>query len=380
MSIAYNKDSKLNGDVMKKNLLSKFLYIATFIFSILIIVILGNIAIPILYNYSMKLFSILAPFIIGFFFAFLLHTLVDRIEEQGINRCLSVLLVFLVFLILISYLISNLIPIIFNQIEELEEQIPEIYNSVEIFIHNLWNHLDFIPEKYRFYMDDIGNWTLSNFFKFDFSQSKMANLFDSFNILVLTPIITYYFLYDYNNMKRRLIKFLKRKNYRFSYKFLREMDEEIGAYFRGLILIMNLMTIVSTLGFFLIGLDYPLLFGFIVGYTNVIPIIGPYIGGIPAVFFALTKSWKLAILALVVIVLIQTIESNIVTPYVQSKAIDAHPLLILLSFIFFGKIFGIIGMIFAIPILAVILLSIKYFRIYMRIKKIKKSSVNIENC
>ena len=311
------------------------------------------------------------PFIIGFFIAFLLHTLVDKIEEQGINRAIAVFLVFFTFITIIVYLISSLIPIILNQINDLEKQIPILYDSVKNFIDNFWLRFNFIPEKYHFSIDDIGDYLLRYIFRFRFSASYFAALLSSFNILVLTPIITYYILYDYNNLKQKLTKFLLKKRLKYLYHFLKEVDEGVGAYFRGLILVMNLMVIASALGFYLIGLDYPLLFGFIVGYTNAIPIIGNYIGGVPAVLYALTQSFELAILTLVVIVVIQLIESNIVTPYIQSKSIDCHPLLILLAFIVFGSYFGFMGMIFAIPLLAVIMLIIKYIRIYFRLKRIR---------
>ncbi|QVK19411.1 AI-2E family transporter [Mycoplasmatota bacterium] len=347
----------------------KIFYVLLLIFSIYVIIILSNMALPILYRYLMSLIYLLSPFIIGFFFAFLLHTIVDKIEEQGINRLLSVLLVFCTFIIIAAYLISSLIPIVFSQISDLEEQIPQIYRSVESFINDFWIRFDFIPEKYHFGMDDIENWTMNNLLNIRFSTAHMSSLLESFNIIVLTPIIIFYFLYDYNHIKIKLKKFLIRHKMRFIYHFIREADEEVGQYFRGLILIMNLMAIVSGIGFFFIGLQYPMLFGFIVGYTNAIPIIGNYIGGVPAVIFALTKSWKLAILTLVIIVVVQLVESNIVTPYVQSKSIDCHPLLILLAFIIFGKYFGILGMIFAIPLLAIIMLFIKYIRIYLRLRR-----------
>jgi len=347
----------------------KFLYTLLIIFSVYVVIILSNIALPIVFRYFMNVIYLLNPFIIGFFLAFLLHTLVDKIEEQGINRLLSVLLVFFTFIIVIVYLISSLIPIVFAQIGELEKQIPHIYRALDAFINDFWVRFDFIPEKYHFGLVDIENWTMKNILNIKISSGQMSNLLESFNIIVLTPIITFYFLYDYNHIKIKLKKFLKKHKMKYTFHFLKEADEGVGQYFRGLILVMNLMALVSGLGFFLVGLQYPMLFGVIVGYTNAIPIIGNYIGGVPAVIFALTKSWQLAILSLAVIVVVQLIESNIVTPYIQSKSIDCHPLLILLAFIVFGKYFGILGMIFAIPLLAIIMLLVKYIRIYLRLRR-----------
>ncbi|MDF2698809.1 MAG: hypothetical protein K0Q49_365 [Haloplasmataceae bacterium] len=361
-----------------KKLNLNFLYILSFILLSLVILILSNVAFPIIFNLMMNIIYLLTPFIIGFFFAFLLHTLVDKIEEQGINRALSVLLVFLLFLIIFVYLISSLIPIIAGQVSQLKNQIPEIYHSVEVFLNDFWNRFDFIPNEYHFSLGDIEHWTIDKLFNGNLSANNLLGILDSFATIILAPIITFYFLNDYNNLKKRLVRFLKRNHMRFTFNFLKEVDVNFGQYFRGLILVMNLMTLASALGFYLVGLDYPLLFGFIVGYTNVIPYFGPYIGGIPAVLFALSQDWKIAIFTLLTIVGVQLIESNIVTPYVQSKSIDAHPLLILLSFIVFGKYFGILGMIFSVPLLAVILLILRYIRIYIRLKRCKKFQMHIE--
>lgn len=357
------------GDIMFKSNENKVLYILLITFTFFVVIISGNVAVPIIYQYFMKVIGLLSPFIIGFFVAFLLHTLVDRIEEQGINRMLAVFLVFLIFIIIMVYVIASLIPIVTSQFIDFERQIPQIYQSLSSFFDNLWYNLDFIPEKYRFGLDDVGNWIFKYVFRIRFNSSNLANILASFNLLVLTPIISYYFLYDYNNIKDKLKSYLLKHKLKFIYYFLREADEGVGAYFRGLILVMNLMAMAAGLGFYFVGLDYPLLFGFIVGYTNAIPIIGNYIGGIPAIFFALTKSFELALLSLVVIVIVQLIESNIVTPYIQSKSIDSHPLLILLAFIIFGRYFGFLGMVFAIPLLAIFLLIIKYIRIYFRLKR-----------
>lgn len=362
------------GDNMFKLKEYKVLYTLLIIFSILVIIILGDIALPITYYYFNKILNLFIPFIIGFFIAFLLHTLVDKIEEQGINRALSVFLVFFTFIIILIYLLSSLIPIVFSQINDLERQVPHLYDSLKKFIDDLWVRFDFIPDKYRFTIDDIGDYLLNYIFRVRFSFNNLSNLLNSFNNIVLTPIITYYMLYDYNNLKNKLTKFLLKRRLKYIYRFLKEVDDGVGAYFRGLILVMNLMAIASGLGFYIVGLEYPLLFGFIVGYTNAIPIIGNYIGGVPAVLYAFTQSFDLAILTLVVIVVIQLIESNIVTPYIQSKSIDCHPLLILLAFLIFGNYFGFIGMIFAIPLLAVIMLIIKYIRIYLRLRRIHNNN------
>lgn len=347
------------------------------IICVYLLIILTNYTFPIIFRYVLRVISILTPFIAAFFFAFLLHTLVDRLEARGINRGIAVLFVFLLFLILIAYIISSLVPIVIGQVNELSTQIPNMYSNLETMINEFWFRFSFVPKQYQFSIHDVESWTADTLLNVNFTKSRINSILDSFNVIVLTPIITYYFLYDYNRIKEKLKKFLLKKRFKFMYKFLHELDNGIGAYFRGLILIMNMLTIICTILFMIFGLPYPLLFGFIIGYTNIIPIIGPYIGGFPAVLFALTSSFRLAIIVTIIIVVVQALESNIITPYVQSKTIDAHPLLILLAFVIFGKLFGLVGMIFAIPLLYIILLISKYIRMYLKLKKYKKANINV---
>ena len=344
------------------------------IISIYIIIYLTNLTLPIVSKYLFLLLNILKPFLIAFFIAFLLHTTVDRLEKRGLNRALAVLFVFLIFFILLAYLFSILIPIIIHQIQDLVDNIPVMYVQLHDFIDNFWNQFSFLPQKYKFDIHDAEQFAEHELFDFKFSKSRFNSLLDSFNVLILTPIITFYFLYEYNNIVQGVKRFINRHRLRYLDKFLHKLDYGLGSYFRGLILILNLMTVLSTVLFMIFGLKYPLLFGIIIGYTNVIPIIGPYIGGIPAVLFALTQSFNTAIIVTVIIVGIQIIESNIVTPYIQSRSIDVHPLLILLAFVVFGKFFGIVGMILSIPLLYIIVLIIHYILVYNRVKRYKKAT------
>lgn len=359
----------------RKRMIEYLIIIALIVFSSHYVM---TLTVPI-FNIFGELISVSLPFIFGSVIAFLLHTLVDRLEGYGIRRSIAVLIIFIVFIYIIVYLFVNLIPILIFQIENLADEIPDLIISLKASLDSFWQKYNFVPLKYQFNIDDIEYATngLLDGLNINIFEN-LSSLFNTFNFIVITPIITYYVLYDYNNIKRSFNKFLMRHKKKFVRNFLCEADNKLGRYFRGLILVMNLLTIFTTLGFWIIGLDYPLLFGFIVGYTNVIPIVGPYIGGAPAVVFALTKSYKLALGALIVIVIMQTLESNILTPYIQSKSVKAHPLLILFTVFAFGRYFGLIGMIFAIPMLAIILLIIKYIRIYLRLNKIKKVKCRVE--
>ncbi|MDD4000432.1 MAG: AI-2E family transporter, partial [Bacilli bacterium] len=107
--------------------------------------------------------------------------------------------------------------------------------------------------------------------------------------------------------------------------------------------------------------DFAIFFAIIIAITNVIPYLGPYIGAVFPVLYALLTSPSKALVVALAIFLVQQIESNFLTPYINSKRIKTHPLIGILFLLFYGNLFGIIGMIFATPVLAIIRITLKYY-------------------
>ncbi|MFI3307929.1 MAG: AI-2E family transporter, partial [Mycoplasmatota bacterium] len=110
--------------------------------------------------------------------------------------------------------------------------------------------------------------------------------------------------------------------------------------------------LISSLAFSIIGLQSPLLFGLICGITNIIPYVGPYIGGFPAAIIGLSQSVTIGILTIIAIAIIQFLEGNFLQPVILSKTTKLHPVLIIMGLLVFGYFWGILGMIVATPILA----------------------------
>ena len=124
------------------------------------------------------------------------------------------------------------------------------------------------------------------------------------------------------------------------------------SYLGGVLLVMVFLILISTVCFFIIGINLPLLWGIIIGLTNIIPYIGPYIGGFIVVIFTLGSMPNKIIPVIAIIVVLQLIESNFITPKVESKTVKVHPILAIFSVALLGKILGIFGMILAIPIVS----------------------------
>ena len=127
-------------------------------------------------------------------------------------------------------------------------------------------------------------------------------------------------------------------------------------------MLQKCLTITSALGFKVLNLEYAILLGVFCGIFNVIPYIGPYLGALPAVIVGLGQNPKLVIGIIIVVLIVQQIDGNILTPKVQGKGLNLHPLSILITIAIFGNLFGIAGMVFSIPILAILKTTFVFIR------------------
>ena len=131
-----------------------------------------------------------------------------------------------------------------------------------------------------------------------------------------------------------------------------KLNDAFKKFIQGTLLISLAIMIISAIGYGLVGLPSPLLFGLICGITNIIPYIGPWIGGAICVIVGFTVSPMVGILSGVIAFAVQQIDSVILQPLIMGKTMKLHPVTIMIGLLVFGYFFGIIGMIFATPIIA----------------------------
>lgn len=301
------------------------------------------------------------PFILGFTGAFILLPLVDFFERHHFNRKGVVIVVCLVFVGLIIAFLGWLVPILFNQIGILIENLPQYLDNVEEKIDRLCEKLSFLPDEYQPTPENIGLFIQNNINHiYDFFLNFIQDTFSYIYILIVTPVLLFYFMLDYNKIVEGIKKWALRHEKKMIPDMLRDMKNTMRAYFKGIVLVMIILSIVSALCFKLIGLELALLWGIIIGITNIIPYVGPYIGGVVVALFTLTTLPSKLLMVIIIVVILQIIESNFITPNIESKTVKTHPLLVIFFLTFFGQIFGIFGMIIAVPVLSLLQIVLKY--------------------
>ncbi|MEH7522525.1 AI-2E family transporter, partial [Bacillus sp. JJ1503] len=190
----------------------------------------------------------------------------------------------------------------------------------------------------------------------------LINILNYSIIIALIPFISFYMIKDYDLMKRTLWYLTPRKWRQEGILFLRDIDKSLGGYIRGQIIVCVAIGAISALLFWFVGMKYPLLLGLIIGLTNVIPYFGAFVGAIPAVIIAFAISIKMVIISVIIVFVLQFLEGNILSPLIVGKSLDMHPLVIMFALLAGGEAGGVIGLIIAVPVLAVIKVSLVHAR------------------
>nr|MCR5787724.1 AI-2E family transporter [Bacilli bacterium] len=181
-------------------------------------------------------------------------------------------------------------------------------------------------------------------------------------VLFTGLVVGLYMLIDFDRVHNAVINIIPNKYCKDCSNLLDKIGIEIRKTVNGTLLVALMVLVCDSLLFMIIGLDSPLLFGTICGLTDLIPYIGPYIGGLIAVVVGFSESSTVGIGVLISCFVVQIIENNILQPIVMSKTTKLHPVLIICGLLLFGHFFGITGMIFATPALTLIKCIYEYVK------------------
>lgn len=308
------------------------------------------------------IFKIIFPFLIAFVVAFILQPVVSFLTNKLKKRWIAVLIVLISFIAIIYFICYSTFPFLIQEIDELSLKMPSLLLELEEILNNFGEKFSFLPDNYKPTFDNI-NAIFNKYFEGIslLPERILGKIFNIASTVIIIPMILIYFLLDYEKIICCFREKLIQKNKINLKNYLGEIHQMMSSYFRGAFLIMFILTILSTIAFSFIGLDFALFFGLICGITDIIPYLGPYLGGVLPVLYALIISPKKALLVILIIVIVQTIESMFLSPYIYGKQTNIHPLVVLISLSIFGALFGIFGMLIAVPVCSIIKITIKYY-------------------
>ena len=354
------KNGKINvRDVNEVVGLSKKILHLVYIMMIIGIIFLGTLIIKEwgILKLIVTLLKVANPFFIGFVLAWLFNPIVVKLENRGWKRGLACITVYLAFIIILFAFFGMLIPTLYNQLNDLVAALPSIFNQVKLWVTNF---LDKFNSSEMFNVAEIE----SNIFKtMENLAGGLANdlpskivsiagsLVSGIGTIGVSLVVGIYLLFDFNDVTDHLLKYIPKSHKEETKNLVDNIANELRKCVNGTLLVAFMVFVCDSIGFAFAGLKSPILFGLLCGITDLIPYIGPYIGGAAAVIVGFSQNPIIGIITLIVATIVQLIENYVLQPVVMSKTMQLHPVTIIIGLLIFGHFFGIAGMILATPIL-----------------------------
>ena len=307
--------------------------------------------------------DILAPFILGGILAYLLDPMADKMESFGVPRLLTALTVSLFALFVLLTAAILVIPIIFDQINQIIGFIPYITNEIYLVMQKGFKVLN-LGE-----VEDIDLVNLSKnlnevspIFAKSIFNSSFAIL-DFIFLLMVTPIVAIYLLVDWDKIIKEVEKVIPRRLEPTISQIVIEMHKTVASFLRGQFSVCIILAIFYAASLTALGLEYGLLVGLFSGLISFIPLIGAILGGLVALVVSLAQFWQTPEWVGVVLIIFlfgQVLEGNLLTPRLVGKSVKLHPLWIIFSVTCFGSLMGWVGVILAVPSAACIAVLVRF--------------------
>ena len=318
------------------------------------------------FDIILTILKTLIPLFIGIVVAWLLNPFVKWLEHKNVRRGIGTVFSYFILVGCIILLVQAIIPLLYNQTAELVENIPNIFSDLKNWILSLFNNFNSsainiksVEENFFLRLDEFSSELTTSLPGIIINSA--TTLVSSIGTFVIGLVIGFFLLLGCNNLGNTLLELIPKKFRNTTYELCTKIDQSLRSYVNGALIDAFVVFVVSTIAFALIGLKAPILFGLFCGLMNVIPYAGPYIGGAPAVIVGFSQSTGIGIAVLIAIIIIQSIEGNVLQTLIISKTTKLNPVTIIIGLLIFGHFFGIIGMLLSTPIIGVLKVIIKYF-------------------
>lgn len=322
-----------------------------------------------LYKYYI-LRMLLSVGIFSVLLAFLLNPLLIFLENKKLKRSTALVLIYAMLFLIFIILIIGIIPGIAEQAGNLISRLPIYWNDLMKTMERIETELELdkhgISISNLSYQSLLGNSNLSAPSKWlEVAWNGVSNLPAVLLSIFLVLVFTFAMLVNKTNIYDFLLEVLPEKykeNVIENQTLLVGINLTLGQYLKGKIIMAAFVGITTTIMLFIFDIDFAVLIGLLTFVGDIIPYIGPFMGFLPAVFFALIASPLKAVVVAIIFVILQWVENNIVGPKVLGSHTGMNPLLVFVCIIVGGGMFGIWGMIFGVPMVAVILYIVEYYK------------------
>lgn len=321
---------------------------------------------------------ILPPLGLALVIVYSLNPLITRIERWKVPRAISTLATYVVVLGTLVLIVIALIPLTSRQIDNFREDWPEF--RVEM-VRTVQDAGQGIEDRFGAEIDttqvscllgadelegpDLPTVSECDEVTRDFRErvSEQAGRLVEFGssalevllVLVLGPLIALYLLIDLPTLKRDFVNLIPEEHRDEVLDVGSKIGRAVGGFFRGQLLVALIVGVLSSLGFWLIGLPFWLIIGALAGFTNLIPLVGPFIGGgLGFIVGAISEGFGLGLQAVLVALVVQQLDNHLISPKVMQRTVNLHAATVMLALLAGGTLAGIWGVLLAVPTVAVV--------------------------
>jgi predicted PurR-regulated permease PerM len=321
-----------------------------------------------------QLAPVITPFAISAGLAYLGDPLVDRLErlkffKWHINRTFSVVIVFALMTAAFAVLLLIIVPLLADQVRRLVESAPELLEwivgtaipwvQVKLGLDSLSFDQESLVQGLQSYWREVSQALVGVLGSV--SRGSQAVLQWLVN-LVLIPVVTFYLLRDWDKLMQNVKSLVPRKYEATVSGLFTEVDEVLGAFIRGQLMVMVALGVIYAVGLWLVGLDLAFIIGMGAGLLSIVPYLGTFIGVVAGVIAALFQFQDVLhpTLTLLVFGIGQSLESMVLTPKLVGDRIGLHPVAVIFAVLAGGQLFGFLGILLALPVASALMVLVRH--------------------
>lgn len=313
--------------------------------------------------------SILLPFVAGMALAYFLDPVADRLERLGLSRMWATVVILVAFVIVFVLALIIIIPVLANQASEFIARLPGYVTQLQQLIADSGNTIfpDWVSEQIAAIKENFSKYLAegAGFLGTLFGQiwNSGKALVDILSLFVLTPVVAFYLLLDWDRMVAKVDSWIPRDHVKTVRAIVADMDGAISGFVRGQGSLCIILGLFYGIGLSLAGLNFGLLIGLFSGAVSFIPYIGSILGLVLALGVALVQFWPdypMIVLVLVIFFSGQFIEGNILQPKLVGNSVGLHPVWLMFALVAFGALFGFVGLMVAVPAAAVVGVLVRF--------------------
>ena len=301
---------------------------------------------------------IVPPLLIAIAVVYLLNPLVSALERRGVPRAAGAGIVYVLFLCIVALVISLLVPVVTRQVGQVIDHFPDYLADAQATISRLAARFGQEPD-FRLDAEQVREWLSAGENRQAVTRyltglrSVTNSVISGLIIIVLGPVMAFYLLVDLPRLRRGAMTLIPPDRREEIKGLMDRIGTAVGGFFRGQLLVALFVGVASSIGLWAIGLPYWLLVGMVAGIFNLVPLVGPFIGGGLAVIIALVSGEPLkAVWAALVLLAVQQIDNHLISPNVMGRTVQLHPVVVMLALLVGASFAGLFGMLVVVPLVA----------------------------